>query len=166
MKKLFAILTMLMALLSVQAQNSTEISLKLDSVQLKLNQLQRENDFLNCEYKLSTLSSELKIFGIELQLKTNEIIRALDTNSLTNKNYQSYKMGYEQYVKLFESIKNNIGATNFYISKKIETSNLFEYQIDYLKNTAANIKPSLSYVQTCIDYYKAMLECYENTTNK
>ena len=60
MKKLITTLVLLLSLVSIQAQTVKELSVKVDSLQLKSVKLQHDYDFLDCDFKLYRHATDLK----------------------------------------------------------------------------------------------------------
>lgn len=160
MKKLITTLVLLLSLVSIQAQTVKELSLKVDSLQLKLDKLQHDYDFLYCECKLNKVKADVDIFRNELKIMTNSI----DINIINNntKAYTITKMTYEECLKNYENHKRLYQANVFLISTKLENSNLNEIELNVLKNIAESIEYSLEYIGKILQNQKDMLDVYRN----
>ena len=149
---------MLLALVSIQAQSVKDITLRTDSLQLKLDKLQHDYDYLYCEYQLNKVKTDLVLFQNELKIMSIDInVSGIHNNT---KLYKSFKMNHEESVKQYESHKSLYQTTVFLISSKLENSNLYEHEIKMLQNIATSIENTLEYIGKILDYQKKMLDIY------
>ena len=162
MKKLITTLVMLLSVVSIQAQSVKELSLKVDSLQLKFEKLQRDYNYLNCEYKLNKLHSYLQIFIHDLKITTDQIITNGFNNNYTDALYNGFKRNHEEYLKSYESHKSLIWSTAYLVSSIIENSNFYEQEIKVLKSIGDAIDQQLKSAKLDLDYQKELLDVYKN----
>ena len=142
------------------AIKAQEQASKINSLATELSRLKHGYDYLYCEYKLTTLSLEIKIFANDLRITTNHIISNGYNNNYSDTIYKGLKRNYDEYLKSYESYLSLFQARSFLIPSVIENSSIYEHEINYLKNLAESVEQSLKYVKTALDQQKIILDVY------
>ena len=159
MKKTIAILALLFAFMSIQAQTTKEFSLKVDSLQLKLDKLQHDYNCLHCQYLLKTLDTDLVIFYNQLFFDS-KLLSSTSDKELRNR-YRSYKRNYEVYVESYDLNKMNYKSTISLVTTIIENSNFHEFEIKSLQNIADGCEKKLDAIQNLLDALNDFLKEFE-----
>ena len=136
--------------------NSTNT--KIDSLAVKLSNLQHDYDFLYCRFLLN----EHKIDLIYLMQDANN--RSLVVNSFhifRTDLYISFKESYESSYSLFETIKNSYESTKDLILSKIISSNFSEKEWDLLTKHLNAVDAAVSATEISLRTYKSSIDTYK-----
>jgi hypothetical protein len=148
---------------SVQYRH-TEISI--DSLVVKLNTLQRDYDYLYCNYELNRVALELKDFSNSISISSNSLLINYYNTRFDIDLYTTYWELYKSNVQTLNSIKENIDATKLIVTAKVLTSNFTEEEIKLITSNFELIDKSISTVNSSLEYFKVVIEAYKSSRHK
>lgn len=169
MKKLtLVILLAFMSVISATAQEADSLQIQnneviADSVTVnKLNRLQRDFDFLNCHFKVTTLKNELNNFVQDIKISSLETQINCHHSVFNYDLYEAYKKNYNISVSLLESYKDNIASTKMLVSLIMLTSNFTEEEVDILTRTCNMFDRQIASAESALKIYKLVIDMYIN----
>ena len=146
---------------SVQYQ-PTEISI--DSLVVKLNTLQRDYDYLYCNYELKRVALELNDFSNSISISSNSLLISYYNTRFDIDLYTTYLELYKSNVQKLNSLKENIDATKLIVTAKVLTSNFTEEEeIKLIASNFELIDRSISTVNSSLEYFKVVIEAYKSS---
>lgn len=166
MKKLkLIVLTLLVSIAGIFAQevNSSQIlqnNTLADSLSLKLNQLQRDYDYLRCDYELKCTKNELAIFCNQVNISSNGVLLNCYNSSFNYKLYTAYKNSYEAYLDTLESLENKITSLIVFVALKVRLSDFSDEEINLLQMTCESFDLQINSAKRALDYYKLVIDMY------
>lgn len=171
MKKLVLILLIsVFSTLNLVAQESDTLQTnactsQIDSLAIKVNQLQHDYDLLYCHNTLNKSDYELQILDLTIQLKIESIRTSYIVGGFDIDEYLAHKEYYERLCVLFDQYKRSIELDEKLISKKMESPNFtwtnesgqISLILLQLNNTQLHVANSLETYKKAIDLYKSRL---------
>lgn len=170
MKKLVLILLVsVFSTLNLVAQESdilqtNSCTSQIDSLAIKVNQLQHDYDLLYCHHTLNKHDYTLQILDLTTQLKIESIRTSYIVGGFDIDEYLAYKEYYESLCVLFDQYKRSIELDEKLISKKMESPNFtwtergqISLVLAQLNNTQLRVANSLEAYKKVIDLYKSRL---------
>ena len=145
---------------SVQYRH-TEISI--DSLVVKLNTLQRDYDYLYCNYELNRVALELKDFSNSISISSNSLLISYYNTRFDIDLYTTYLELYKSNVQKLNSLKENIDVTKLIVTAKVLTSNFTEEEIKLITSNFELIDKSISTVNSSLEYFKVVIEAYKSS---
>lgn len=162
MKKIALLLMMFIVVINISAQESKE-SQKINSLQYKLDKLQHDYNFLDCDYKLNKLTLDLKIYTSDLKATVNSLLINLYHDGYNENSYQLNMKNYESCKNLLEKQERLIYSTISNIKQEMDSANFYEIEINYLNSCFETIDAGLYSAKTVLEYYKTILDVFRDT---
>ena len=159
------ILTMLCCVLNTNAQEiptSQTDSNKaiIDSLSFQLNKLQRDYDYLRCEFDLKDLKNEVEIFCNKINISSNAVLLHCYNSGFNYVLYSAYEDNYEASIKAFESLKNAISAAKAFVAMKMMVSDFSEEEINLLQQLFDHSDLQINSAEQALKYYKVVIDMY------
>ncbi|MBQ3212424.1 MAG: hypothetical protein IJB40_02740 [Alistipes sp.] len=165
MKKIFVLMVLCTLSMSIFAQEVDSLQsnpINVDSLAVKLDKLQRDYDFLKCDYELNRMQLKLEIFANQI----NNSSTALEINcyhysgTYMKELYLANKDKYNSSVDMLNSLKETIGQLKAMIAIKIISSNFSENEIALLNNQCNTLDLGVRVVEKALSSYKVVIDWF------
>lgn len=167
MKKIsIFIFLLIVGLITTKAQEIDKkqydsVGVSIENLTGRLNNLQRDYDFLSCQYEIYRAQSELKSLGDEANIKSNAILINCYHSKYNHDLYVTYRDNYDSYVVYYDSLKETVTSLKDLVSTKILYSDFSESQVELLKHCSDVLDKALISAEHSINYYKIILDLYK-----
>ena len=168
MKKVLLFIISVVSVLHSYAQNVDSVQVHstattIDSLSLRLNKLQRDYDFLYCDYELNKLMLDLKDLSSSLDIMSNRILIDYYNNiAYYQALYTAYRDNYDAKCVLFNSLKDKIETVKLAVLVKMAASVFSEQEQDVIYSCFSVIQKSVKNVELSLDCYNVALRAYQS----
>ena len=173
MKKiLFTILISIFGVMSSKAQEIDSLQLKSDSITVEnlaasLKKLQRDYDFLSCDYELNKMQLKLEILANNIM--NNSIDLQIDCYHYSGKYMKelclSCSDNYNASVELLNSLKETITQLKAMVSNKIISSDFSEDEINLLNHNCNTLDIAVRCVEKSLANYKVNIDWFKDKSS-
>ncbi len=160
MKKVLLIIIISVVSVYASAQDASSAPVSIDSLSLRLEQLQHDYDYLLCDFELYRMKAELNELSQDALIKTNGILINIYNSRYNRDLYSAYLRNYDVYCALFDTQKEKYGKIKTMVMLKSFTSGFSDTQLDVIKSTFDSIEKSISSVDSALKYYKFAVDSY------
>lgn len=165
MKRIVVILIALIVATNVNAQENSQtedLNARIDSLTTKLNQLQHDFDFLDCQYKIDNLRNNISELSMSLDLKSNSIAVKSYHGGYFAALYEAYERYYALNIDQLNTLKSNVEQLKGLLFLKLFTSNFTEKERELLKSSMNVLDKNLSSAEASLTLFKAALDRYKS----
>lgn len=169
MKKLLLI-TMLtaMSVVGAFAQEKATLPMKsndavVDSLVTQLNKLQRDYDYLSCDFELNKLQDDLDDFSSEVSIKSNAVLLNCYHSSFNYALYKAYNNYYQSCLDKLETLKIKVTSVAALIISKMYMFDFTEEERKVLLKGCNLLENQLEVANNALNYYKVVLDMYMNS---
>lgn len=134
----------------------------IDSIIKRLDILEHNYYFLECNYKLCNVNKDTKIVINEINIQSNSILINCYQNNYSELLYKSYLRKYESYIKWYESQKKLMSSVKTFVQLRIITSNFSDSELELLNSSIDSMDESVNVVEASLEYYKIVLAMYKD----
>ena len=143
---------------SLQTQQTDVI---VDSVTIaKYHKLQRDFDFLSCDFKITTLIDDLKNFTQDIKISSLEALVNSYHGSFNYDLYKAYKENLNITKKLLEGYKERVESVKMFISLKMFVSDFSEQEKQVLTNSIDMFDRHLGAAESALKIYEIAIDMY------
>lgn len=166
MKKLtLVILLAFMSIISATAQEADSLQTQHNEISVedliaKTNKLQRDFDYLSCDFELTKLEGELNSFNNDIRISSSSILINCYHGSFNYDLYSAYKRNYEALLNKYESLKQKVSSVQRLVILKSMTSNFTDKEIDLISMRCDAFENHFNSIESALDYYKVVLASY------
>ena len=166
MRKLFLLLIATVSVLQVSAQeedslHNQTIDGSLDSLILRLNKLQHDYDFMNCDYELHKLIMDLKDLSNTINISANEVVINYYNTNYDRALYFAYSRNYDSKAALSDSMKKKSEVVRLAVMYKIASSDFSDEELGVLNASLDVIKHAIINVESALNYYATAIKAYK-----
>ena len=169
MKKLVIVICTLLCANVLFAQENVkkekDLAVVVDSLAVKLNKLQKDYDYLWCEYKLNEINSGLNDDENEISTKSNQLLTNIYHGRFNYDLYNSYKEYYNSKIYLLENYKINAESIRNLVTLKMITSNFSENEIRVLQHLLKILDSAINSVESSLKLYDSYIEIYRKKSH-
>lgn len=166
MKRLLFIIAVLTSLNAAAQQtdslNINRSDISADSLLVRLEGLERENDYLLCEYELTKVVLGLKDLDNSISIKSNSLLIRCFNTKYDSDQYYWYSRLYDSYVENFNTSKTHAESVKAIVAIRILNSNFTEQELKALSANIALIDSTISTVESAIEYFDIVLKAYRS----
>ena len=167
MKKAFLLFIAIISSMLVYAQDiDTPIvnapAISIDSLALRMNKLQHDFDYLQCEYQLYKTITDLKIFSNQINNTSNSLITDIYHTRYDRDIYDSYADGYNAVCDYFDSLKKQVDAVRLLVVFKMMEADFSETELNVLNSSLEVLQLTINTVESAINQYAVVLKTYKN----
>lgn len=167
MKKLMlTILIAFMGIVNAMAQEADSLQTQqtdviVDSVTIaKYHKLQRDFDFLSCDFKITTLIDDLKNFTQDIKISSLEARVNSYHGSFNYDLYKAYKENLNIDKKLLEGYKERVESVKMFTSVKMFVSDFSESEKQVLTNSIDMFDRHLGAAERALKIYEIAIDMY------
>lgn len=139
-----------------------DLSVVVDSLSAKLNKLQKDYDYLWCEYKLNDFNHSLQLESNSILIKTNQIQFDIYHGRFYYDLYNAYKANYNATIENLDAFKKKAEEIKFLVKLKMFNSNFSEYELRVLQHRLELIDYVINLIETNLKLYDGYLKEYRN----
>lgn len=161
-KVLLLIIISIVSVLHAYAQDDTPQMQSADSIALKLAQLQKDYNYMSCDFQLFRMKSELNGLSQDANIKAIEVLLNTYNSRYSRDLYSAYLKNYDAYCALFDSKKEEYKHLNTWIMLQIATSDFTDTQLRVISATFDSIDKTIASVEASLDFYDSALQTYKN----
>lgn len=168
MKKIvLIILVSVFSTINVVAQESdTSLSsspiFQIDSLVIKVNQLQHDYELLYCHNTLNKSDYELQILDLTIQIKIESIRTSFIVGGFDIDNYLVHKEYYEVLCELFDQYKRSIELNEKLLSPKIDSPNFTMTESVQISFGLSRVNIHQEQVANSLETYKKAIDLYKS----
>lgn len=171
MKKILVfIIVALCGAVNVSAQEtdsllSPSLVARVDSLASKLNELQRDYDYLYCSHEISCAGHEIKALTAEFSSKSSFLLISSYHGSFNRESYDTSRDYYDVCENLLEVMQTNVDKKQELIAVKISVCDFSEREVDYLNTQSVMLDLYLEQARSALQLYKEALNVYYISRN-
>lgn len=167
MKRLLLLLVAIVSVLHASAQGldskqQQSAAISADSLFVRLNKLQHDNDFMYCDYELHKMIMDLKDLSQSIEIASNRVVINYYNNNFNSALYSSYLRNYNSNSALFDSLKEKKEVIRFAVFAKISSSGFTDTEVDVLNNSFDLINKTVIAVENSLNYYDVAIKTYRS----
>lgn len=150
---------------AAQETDTTVVSPKVvfvDSLTIRLNKLQHNYDYLECEYVLNKTITELKLLSNDIRTLSNSLLIDIYHGIYTDELYNSYVDNYIGCCFVFDNLKDQIDTVRILVDFKMSEGDFSRSQLDVLNSGLSVMLKSTNVVEASLDYFYRVLKAYKN----
>ena len=166
MKKI--LLLMLFCAISVcaKAQEADSLQAKtnisIEELATKLDKLQHDYDYLQCENDLTKELIALKSTSNEINISANTLLIMCYHGSFDANLYHGYKSIYDVSRANFEKQKLKIESMRVYIATKVLDCNFSDKELAVLEKADETITSSVNFLESSLQQFKTVIDIYRS----
>ena len=167
MKKGLLFLVAIVSVLYTSAQeidslNYHSAAISIDSLSIRLNNLQHDYDFLFCDYQLHKIIADLKDLAHSINNSSNGVVINYYNGRYDRALYTSYVNKYDSDCALFDALKENFESVGAFVAVKTVSSGFTEKEINVLNASFRVIEKAVINVESSLQYYDVAINAYRN----
>ena len=167
MKKAFLLFIAIISSMLVYAQDiDTPIvnapAVSIDSLALRMNKLQHDFDYLQCEYQLYKAITDMKLFSNGISNSSNSLITNIYHTRYDRELYDSYAENYEAVCGYFESLKKQVDSVKLLVYFKVMEADFSESELNVLNGSLEVLQMTINTVESALNQYDVALKSYKN----
>ena len=162
MKKVFLLIIIAVISVYASAQNTSYTVITSDSLSIRLEKLQRDYNYLLCDYELFRIKVELNELSQEVSIKSNSVLIDIYRGSYDRDIYSAYIRYYDAISALFDTQKEGFETTKKFVMQKATTSNFSDAQLSLIETTFKSVDSSIASMNTSLKYYKYLVDTYRD----
>lgn len=160
-----AFMVVVFCILNVTAQDAHtlhngRVDAVVDSLSFELNKLQKDYDFLRCDYEVKVLKNELSILYNKIDINANTMLIYYYNSSFNYELYKAFKDNYEAQLNALESLKKKIATVTSFVTLKILLSDFSDTEVDFLQTSLDYFDVQIDSAETALKRYKMAIDAY------
>ena len=167
MKRTLLLLFAFMAVLQVSAQEKettrdTTATITIEDLSTKLNKLQHDYDYLQCDYELHKVIADFDGLSNSISITSNSLITYCFNARYDRALYNSYVDNYNTKRELFQSQKEKSDSVKKFVMLKVFSSNFTEEEINVIRSYFELTEKSIAAVESALKHYDVALETFRS----
>ena len=162
MKKVLLLIIFAVTSVYASAQDTSSAAITIDSLSVRLEKLQRDYDYLSCDFDLYRMKAELKELSQDVSIKSNEVLIGIYHGSYSRDLYLSYLKYYDVSCALFDSKKDEYEHLKTLVSLKATASKFSHTQLSMIDVILKSIDKSFELADSSLKYYKFLVDTYRD----
>jgi hypothetical protein len=167
MKKVLLLLVTFVSVIYVSAQEvnssqSQSAPISIDSLSIKLNEIQHNYDFMYCDYELHKLIMDLKDLAHSIDNSSNGVLINVYNSRYDRRLYNAYVANYDSDCNLFDSLKEKTDTVKATVFVRIMTSEFTEKELNVLTASLDVVSKATMKVESSLNYYNVAIQAYRD----
>ena len=164
MKKILLLIFLVGSVFHASAQSGSlqSESTAISDVSQRLANLQRDYDYLTCDYELFKLITDLKDLSTSLDNASNGVLVNVYNSRYDYRLYNVYSDNYKSSCRLFESLKEKTKSVKSLVSLKMAMSFFTEEETSVLNNAFSLVDAATTRVEKALEYYEVVIKAYQS----
>lgn len=133
-------------------------AISIDSLSLRLENLQHDYDFLSCDYNLNMLKMDLNNFSQDISIKTSEVIADINSNRYDRDYYKLLLEHYDACCTLYDNMKVKIEAVQASVMIKLLSSNFSDEELNVIYAYFGPIQQNTKVIDSALSYYDFIIQ--------
>ena len=162
MKKVLLLIIFAVTSVYASAQDTSSAAITIDSLSVRLEKLQRDYDYLLCDFELTRMKAELNELSQDANIKSNSLLLDIYHSSYDRDLYSAYSRNYDVYCALFDSQKEKYEHLKTLVTLKAIASSFSDTQLSVLDSAFKSIDKSIASVDSALKYDKLVVDIYRD----
>ena len=141
-------------------QAKTNISI--EELATKLDKLQHDYDYLQCENDLTKEVMSLTTFSNRVSISAQSLLIKCYHGQFSQDQYNSQKELYYALNDTFNAHKSKIESLKEFVSLKINSRNFSEFELNLLNSAYNATDTSIAEVECALRYFKLIIDIYKD----
>lgn len=161
MEKLIQVVfIVLMSVLPFKNHAETNESVRLDSINMQIESLTHDVDYLQLSNKISSIYNDLLFISLEISDEVNDLTVKMYHKNFRRDLYKSYRNLYSSYQKRLDSTKGLKSVVQEYLRLKLVVGNFTDNEISVLSQQDNVADDAYLQAEMNLDMLKTMLDLY------
>ncbi len=131
-----------------------------DSLTTNLNKLQRDFNFLRCDFELTKKHHDLNDFCNNINTRSNGVLFNCYHGTFSYELYKAYSKNYESSVEALETLKQNITVVKTLVALIMYSSDFTSGERELLTMSCDLFDTELNSATSALNYYKVVIDIY------
>ena len=163
MKKVFLLVISVLFAIQANAQTQEESpAVTIDSLSIKLEELQHNYDFLYCDYKLYQIKTDLNQLSQDIQITNNELTIKICFGQYNRDLYIIYSENYDAKCENYNAFKRQFEVVQKLVITKTVTTGFKESELNLFSTYIEAIESAMKVVEKALKYYDSLLKIYKD----